>query len=956
MPTYQEYMESARKADAAGDTEAASRLVALARSSRDSSSVIADSGKRPEMVSTVTGMTPGQAQSRAEAGQKALIQGVGEAAAPVIRYGIPMAASVAMPPLGAGWLASAASAAMAGGASAAPASVVAQWIEMNTGERKSFDGKEVGRDVLLNSAPIRGTGGFLRRAAFNVPSAVAASEVASAYDRGYNATALDASKRAVVPASVAAAASLLGAKGEKMVGAAAAKGDIAASRFGGSVMLSEILPERMSMEANQFARNNKNAVQALSNMDEKITDVIRREFPNVSPDSEIYGELADLGGKLRTLRVESEKLSQIAQQKEAVAQQARSLNSDQYPRLASEAKAAAMEVQKTDLLRSLQEGIFDGPVPELGSVASGRSINAVKNIYKSAEEMLSAGANELYGKAGIGLNDPVVNLAGIRNQVKNLSIKGEALEGNVAREIVNKQIGSYFGDGAPLGATLTLEQYRGLRDKIAKNLVDAGEPVASANRIAAGAYDAVREASNRFLSKNLDPERFAAWGNANAAESLRYRARESGFWEALNRGDSDAIVNRILKEGWDGGKSPIAQEVNAYGQIIAGSGDRLNPETVRRSMQAGIAFNESVSGVIRNELLNRSANSGLGRDVYNVDRLVKEIDAIGAKGFPVEQLGFGQPSVLKDLAKVASVGSSGGYTARELNEFLETAGRLGGGTAAARVQFNRAYRDAAIANGIRAKAKAEANLIKAANLAKADAGAAESAMRALEKDPLAQFMSDTKMRVPADAAGRMDVVNRLMGVDPDVAKGFVEAMQTSGRGSDLESLKKAFEAEVMRKFQPVASGGKIDTAGITETFFSESGPAKRAQSTLRNLLGDDRYQTIRDNFVLPMKRIADQQNKVMGAHIANNALPFRTVLSPGQTGGGTIYTNLKDIGGFIDRAQYNTLYTLYLDPKFAPGLAKLGGSIDKYAAQNPVFGVALRIAMKQDQDEAQVGR
>ncbi len=59
--------------------------------------------EQPETVSTITGMTPAQAQARAEAGMQALEAGTrefAEAVPPAVaRYGVPVAAGMATAPL-----------------------------------------------------------------------------------------------------------------------------------------------------------------------------------------------------------------------------------------------------------------------------------------------------------------------------------------------------------------------------------------------------------------------------------------------------------------------------------------------------------------------------------------------------------------------------------------------------------------------------------------------------------------------------------------------------------------------------------------------------------------------------------------------------------------------------------------------------------------------------------------
>ena len=64
---------------------------------------------------------------------------------------------------------------------------------------------------------------------------------------------------------------------------------------------------------------------------------------------------------------------------------------------------------------------------------------------------------------------------------------------------------------------------------------------------------------------------------------------------------------------------------------------------------------------------------------------------------------------------------------------------------------------------------------------------------------------------------------------------------------------------------------------------------------------------------------------------------------------------LREIIGLEQAGRYKTLYTLYIDPKWAPRFAAAGSNIDKFVANNPVNATVLKLAMSQD-DEANANR
>ena len=914
--------------------------------------------------------------------------------ATAIRYGGPAVVGLAAAPFTGGMSALAAAATMSGAGAGfgAIGSTIAQLMEVASGERQELSGRGIMSDTALAATPMKVTGGAMGRFLANVPSAIATSEISRWLELGndkYSPKPKDtgeAVSRFLMPAAITGTLSLVGGKGATVAEGVSRADEIKKARMGGGVTLSDVFPSFVAkngvitpnsvarLEAGQLERGSELAHNALQSMDVNITEEVARAFPSAKNNADLASDLYKHVNSLTRLQDEAVKAEGAARNAAILAQDAKMNLAADMPALETKAKEAALEATKSKLLyKAGVNTIFGFNAPDITAVAQGRRIENVAALATAAKDATKSAIGELYAKAGVGVNEPVASLNGVLANIDSMAGAGGRLEGNIARDDVKKAIIRAFPQPEPAPAvldylgrpmatptadtTISLEGYRNLRDKIAANLVKDGEDPKAANRIAGAAYAAVRDASDTFVS-NTRPGTFTSWKTAQAAAASEFKARETNAMGMLADGKADELYDKILKEG----AGPVIAEIKAYQGVLASTFDRTNPNGAGEALKASQLFGDGVNKLIRDAAIDRSINRGIGlnRDFRNVNfaKLTEELQSLASRGFDPAGLGLGSKEQIASIARVSASAKNGGYTVAELDQLLKELPGIGVDAAGARIDYQRAVRDEMLSSGAVARKDATMRISDAAGKAKLDSDKIQAAYDKAAKDPLVQLLNRTDMKLSKDVVDNIHWVDRLLTVGPEAAADFADALIKNGRGTELTKIREAAVATVMRRFKPVGSGPqKLNLQNISDFFFSGNKDSEIGSETLRAIMGSSEYNNLLGKYGKPIKDILATQKLLQQSDSA-----VREIINPsairlrGSVGG--VAANipiLREIIGLEQAGRYKTLYTLYIDPKWAPRFAAAGSNIDKFVANNPVNATVLKLAMSQD-DEANANR
>ena len=895
----------------------------------------------------------------------------------VARYGIPVAAGIAATPFTGGMSALAAAATMSGvgAGSGAIGSTIAQLIEMASGERPELSGRGIMADTVLGATPTKVTGGAMGRFLANVPSAIATSEISRWLELGndkYSPKPKDtgeAISRYLVPATITGTLSVIGGNGSTVAEGGARAAEIRNARMGGGVTLTDVFPSMSKLEAVQLTRGSAIAHNALQSMDVNIAEEVARAFPTAQSDPALARDLSKHVNSLTRLQDEAVKAAGAAQNAAILAQDAKIKLGAEMPGLEAKAKEAALEaIKRTWLYKAGVNTNFGFNAPDLTAVAKGRRMENVAALATAAKDTAKSAIGELYAKAGVGLNEPVASLNGVLANIDSMAGAGGKLEGNIARDDIKKAIIRAFPQpeptptvldslGRPMAApkadtTITLEGYRNLRDKIAASLVNDGQDPKMANKIAGAAYGAVRDASDAFVSSTR-PGAFQSWKTAQAAAASEFKARETDAMGMLADGKADELYDKILSEG----AGPVIKVLKAYQSVIKSTFDLTNPKGAGDALKASELFGEGVNKLIRDTAIDRSVSRGIGFDRdfrgVNFQKLTEELQSLASRGFDPYGLGLGSKEQIASIARVSASAKNGGYTVSELDQLLKELPGIGVDAAGARIDYQRAVRDEMISSGAVSRAAETKRISAAAGKAKLDSDAIQAIYDKAAKDPLVQLLNNTDMKLSKDVVDNIKWVDRLLTVGPETAADFADALTKGGRGTELTKIREAATATVMRRFKPVGDGPqKINLQSISDFFFSENMASKIGSDTLRSIMGVSEYNNLVVKYAKPIRDILATQKLLQQSDSA-----VREIMNPnavrlrGNAGG--VVANipiLREIIGLEQAGRYKTLYTLYIDPKWAPRFAAAGSNIDKFVANNPVNATVLKLAMSQDDE------
>lgn len=867
----------------------------------------------------------------------------------LVRYGVPLTLGAATG--GAGFLASAG----IGSLSSFLAEAGAQGLEKMQGTRSEYSPREMGASGAMGMAtPTRlapkilpAVSNFLASSAVNVGT----SEIGSFIKDGdikKPSSIEEATFRFGLPVGLSVFSSLSGAKASTIQKAKITRDTLTDERNGGSVMVSEILPNKTALEAKVISDGNKYAIKALNNLDAEIGPTLAKTYEGAKDSAEIAATLSPHVGELTRLQEAARLARDNAVRLERQATEAAASQRSDALKLKADARDAAMvAAQERYAYDGGLQKIFGGVSPRIGTVIRGASMDNLRAISKAAKDSVESGLDKAYLNLNIGQNDPVVSVEEIVRSATKASAKGLGLEGNIANAEFITALGSSLKTLDPDGTGLiTLEGYRKFRDTFVQELSKTQSPT-NANRIASSSYKVIKEAADSYVSQNI-PAKSAAWKLTNAQAAAVYGAKKTDVIELIAEGNMDGVLSLIKKEG---SAAPVLNEINAYAEAITGLGGR-------KSLNAANRFKKDFLGAMRDTLVEDSLNFGKGQDsaakIIDFPRLITTLDELRQRKFPVELLNLGSSSDIRKLAKAVSAGKEGGMTSDQFSQYIKNRNNFGEGAAAARTAYDRAYKDFLISRDVKTRANASARMDKEAKAANFQAGEIEQAQILAKQDPLIVLLDNAKMNLSKDPSQNGQWVASLFSMNPSVVRPFVETLEASGRSNVLADLKKSAMAEVMRetfsKTQDVTKK-RINSKTALNFFQGENGGQRR--EILKTLMGDAEYANFEKNFSKPIERIVNTR-ELLGDRYSDFTDLVRPVVSAkglleSRATGATLFkTAFDNVKKLVDEQRYNLVYALYVNPSTANAYAAAAYDADKFIKSSAANSFALKLAMEED--------
>ena len=891
-----------------------------------------------------------------------------------LRYGVPVVVGALTG--GAGFLPAMA----ATGLSAGAAEFAAQGAEKMAGTRQEDNLREVAAQTVMGMAvpaPLRPAAGELATTGqvignflLNAGIGTAASETARAIEAGAAApgkeeklmrfeaptSVTESLLRFTLPTAIAGVGTAAEAKALRAQTAITRREALTAERAGGSVTLSEILPDYTELEAKAYQAGNKFAREAASGMDINLGSVINEAYKDAPRADQVMAQMMNYAAPVEEMRQKAVAARDLAKSLEEKVKSAKLLNTEEQMKFAQDAQKASVESLKQQALyMDGLDRLFPTGVSDIGSITPGVRIDFIKNASKTAKDAVSSGMFEIFNRVGIGLNEGVATVKDIFNQLPHrgfANVDKAEIQNSITKALQQK--GMLTKDGE-----ITYAGYRRIRDDIASELVAAGKDAKYANKVAGDAYDAIRAATEKFIGRK-DRTQLKQFRQANSIASDVYAARsaETGVIEDLAAGNIGAVVAKIEKEGM----GPVLKDIEGYASAIKGFGDEAAREAAGR-------FKSEVSKAIRDNLVETSLMHGKGLDaasqILDVPSLVKRIDTLRTKGVPPEALGLGTAKDVSALARIAEA-KGGTLTTQEVNQFLSDVGEVGRDRAVAIANYNKAYADYLATTKSSEKSKALANLEAAARKAKVDAKIEQRTFEEVSRDPLVQILNDNTLNLSPRLGDNAKYVDRVLASGPDGVKKVVTALETpstsiadSARKTKLLSdLKASATASVfMDKFQEALGPGdhRVKLSQITDFFFGNDQKAKR--DAFIELVGRDAFNTLQKTYGEPIARILKKRTE-LGVPVSSIRPEMITLFGTygtlqGKSTRGVMAGNqAMDSLNFIQNKKYNLAHLLYLDPQTSEAFRKASYNISKFVNSSPRNAIAYQIALSRDEEAA----
>lgn len=764
-------------------------------------------------------------------------------------------------------------------------------------------------------------------------------------------------------AAVAAAFSVAGSAGERVAGRGALGQQVAAQRGATTqtssaapattIMLTDVLPQYAPLEARSIIAKNPRALEQLRDLTVDVDQTILDTFAGAPNSAQLVSELAPNVGKLKAIKQSAQAAEAAKAQAQEAYQQAVATGRADVRKFRVDAESAALEASKQKLL--VQSGIdqlFPQGTPALAALAPAKNTAELAGLIEDTFKVQKEALGSLYEQAGIGVNDAVIDKAGLVRAINRKAGDTKSmLAGNEARRAALEQVDQLFS-GAP---TLTLEQFRNARNAIADGLGDNRLFASSAQKLAGETYDVFRDSSNKFIASNR-ADSFPAWQKANETAAGIFKARDSAFIQdfvdpntgALRQGKAGEFVKAITDGKFEG-----FSDLEKLGASIAATGD---PAALAAADQFGKGVARYVAtGILDSAVVNRGLGVASDAAVFDPKKLYTTLNKMQSAGFPVEKIGMGTPRDINALSRIAE-GTS--LTKAELDDFFKNVTTLGGDAAAARM----AYRRQVVSNILNLGGGSRVERIRKtqalARRAKLDANAAQAELAAAQADPLVVAFGEGNFGVSADAtAPNMDAwLSSARTIAPNQLAKLVSAMPAA----KAAQFRAATAADVFTRYSNVVPGvtPSADIRGITDLFTSPSPAAAQERAALRAIMGNQEFDK--------MAKIGKQIEPILRTRYALQRASLESAGNTGELVGGagalagltsgnfqTGFVVGRSVGAIrrlVDRGQYNLLYQLYINPNLAPKFARAGYNIEKFANESGLHRVAIQIAEREDEE------
>jgi hypothetical protein len=922
MPNYstEQLKAGLQAANAAGDIESVNEIAALLDAQKASPSSVAGEfsafqDKRRKNFTPPASMSPMSAYSQMN---RLPIDEQTEAAGAVVRTAGPIVGSMVAPQLMPA-MAPAISASLGGMAGSA---VATAGMDMPMREKLS--------DLTLSSTPIK-SGGGLKGAGINAASGYTTGTAANALQTGeFNPVSGQGLFGAAVPLTMG---SIAGAGNAIRRGRAAAEG-VKASR-GTNSLLSEALPEYSKLESKVFHDgSNEILTRALSEADTGLAQMIKQRFPSIPDTSLMTGRLSQELGKLDAARKTHAKLLSRANRMKKALGKSRALGRIAHPQQARAASQAAIEATNAGFVaREGLEKLFNGNSPKFGGTGQGARMERIAEITKSADDSVSQSLDDLYKAADIGENDIVATLADTKQFFRAASARGKGLEGNAARKRVQSLVREAFDENGEL----SLEGFKSLRGRIAKELDGDAAFANDASRIAGAAYDVVSQGAGKTMSRTM-PNKYTNWLDAQAFAAQNFKVRDAGVVQAMRNGDSEVLISRILKEG----KGAAVREIDDYANLIA-----------RQSPEAAEAFRVSTNRVVRDGVIDSAMNRTIDAPALNTidaGKLAQTLTAMRKNGFDIADIGFGDKDLVSALSRLSQGKNKQGFDIETIAQLADDVAGLGVSKAVAKVRYSRELRNYAIQRGLPEARKKAAYEMRNTQKARVSADTAFAEVKKLEGDDLIKLMENSNIKLSKDFASNAKWVDKLLTLDPSSVKKVMETLRSSNRSADADLIA---STAVAKMFRGVLDGTgdalQVNRKAIEKAFLSDGSDA--AMNSLKAMVGERGFNELNNNLISPLRRLYAATDDLAASGSGNLAIKPFVRTGVGQA---RFALPIEPILRWMRAGKYNTLYKAVVDPKYARHAKAAGYVLENI--KDPATKTALLQYSKMDEGAPQDGR
>ena len=797
---------------------------------------------------------------------------------------------------------------------------------LTSGKALDLPPNEMIADTVLAMTPLRAGGGW-RVGAQNAVSGYATGTVADAMQTGeFNPASSQGMMGAGMPTAMEAVAG---------VGRTISRGRAAAESIknarGTNALLAEALPEYGALESKVFHDGSNEILnRALKEADMGIAQLIKQRFPSIPDTSLMTGRLSMEIGRLEVARKNAATLAARAQRMEAELAQSRELGRAVRPEQVRAAQEAALEATNASFVaREGLEALFNGNSPKFGGTGAGARMERIEAVTKVADDSVTRSLGDLYKAAGINENDIVVTLADTKEFFRNAARRGEGLEGNAAREKVEELVRSAFDEQG----NLTLEKFKALRGRIAKELDGDAAFSNDASRIAGAAYDVVSSAAGKTMSRTM-PEKYTNWLDAQAFAAENFRVRDVGIVQAMRNGDSEELISKILKEG----RGKATGEIDDYADLIA-----------KQFPEAAEAFRRETNRVIRDGVIDLAMNRTLDAPALNTidaGKLAQTLTKMRNNGFDIADIGFGDKDLVSALSRLSQGKNKQGWSIETISQLADDVSSLGVSKAVAKARYARELRNYAIQNGLPAARRRAAFQARNTQGARVSAQDAFAEVRKLEEDDFIKLMEDGNMRLSKDFSSNAKWVDKLLTLEPASVTKIMGTLRSSGRGADADLIASTAMAKMFRGILSGTEDGlQINRRAIQKAFLEDGSDG--AMNSLQAMIGNEGFSELKRNLIDPLKRLYKTMDEmVSGPGGGMIVKPFTRV----GANNARFILPIEPIIRWMRAGRYNLLYKAVVDPRYARHAKAAGYVLENI--KDPATRTALLTYARQDEPNA----